>query len=188
MHRKRHFIAAVLFGVVAVACGGGSPTEAPGGATQNPAATIDGGGGGGGATDTPVATQAGGGGGGGNVDTTYGRMHIEITGPVTKSADYGFLPAGSIFGGAQGSALNFTNGAEGTSEIASILVGEDGKVVVSWITKDFQAPAAECTTSNWNISGTSGSGTFDCTAALVIMGSGAMVQNATVKGNFEARS
>jgi hypothetical protein len=186
MHRKRLFIATVLIGVVAAACGGGSPTAAPGGATQNPAATTDGGGGGG-PTDAPEATQSGGG-GGGNVDTTYGRMHIEISGPVTKSADYGFLPAGSIFGGAQGSALNFSTGVEGTSEIASILIGADGKVVVSWITTDFQAPAAECTTSNWNVGGTSGSGSFDCTAALVIMGSGAMVQDAKVKGNFEAHS
>jgi hypothetical protein len=182
MQLKRLAIATALVGVVA-ACGGGSATQAPAGATQNPGATD--GGGDGAPTAAPGATQSGGG-GGGNVDTTYGRMHIEITGPVTKSADYGFLPAGSIFGGAAGSALNFTNSAESASEIASILIGEDGKVAVSWVTTEFQAPAAECATSSWNVSGTSGSGSFECTAALVIMASGAIVQDGKVKGNFEA--
>lgn len=161
------------------ACGGGSPTQAPGGATQKPAATQ-----GGGATEGPAATQSGG--GGGNIDTTYGKIHIELSGPMTKSADYGFIPAGSIFGGTQGSSLSFANNQAAT-EIVSVYVSPDGKVVMSWVGSDFSAPGTECTTSNWNIGGSSGSGSFDCTGA-VITSSGAVLQDARIKGNFEAHT
>jgi hypothetical protein len=173
MQVSRSLIAVALVGVLAAACGGGaSPTQAPGAATQNP--------GGGGATENP------GGGGGGAGDTSHGKVHIEMSGPVTKSGDYGFVPAGSVFGGDQGSSLNFTN--EGTNEVVSILIGADGSVVVSYGTPEFSAPASQCTTSNWNIGASSASGSFDCTAALVIMASGATAQDGKLKGTFEARA
>lgn len=185
MSVRRMFVGLLLVAFIA-ACGGGSPTPAPAGATQNPAATADGGGGGG-ATDGPDATQGGGGGGGGDgtVNAANGKVHIEISGPVSKTAEYGFIPAASVFGGAQGSALNFSN--EGAQAVVSILISADGSVVVSYSTDEFQAPASECTTSNWNVGDTSASGSFDCTSAIVIMANGTTTQNAKLKGNFEAR-
>lgn len=184
MQVPKSVAAVVLVGLVAVACGGTPATAGPGGATQNP---------GGGATlgvqATPGAQATQSGGGGGTKPAgwdQYGKVHIEISGPVQKSADYGFVPAASIFGGAQGSSLNFT--VEGVSEVVSILIGPDQKVVVSYIGEDFSAPAAECTTSNWNMGTTSASGSFDCTAAFVITASGASVTGANVKGNFDAHT
>jgi len=174
--------------LVAACSGSSTPTQPAGGgggSTQAPAATTADGGGGG-ATEAPAATDAGDGGGGGGVSTQNGTMHIEISGPVTKSADYGFIPLGSIFGGQAGSALNFSGSDQ--NEIVSILIGADSAVTISWLSADFQAPATVCTTSNWNIGATSGSGSFDCTAAIVILASGASVANAKVTGNFTAHA
>ena len=175
--------------LVVVACGAGSepsqttangPAEAP---TTGIAPSAD----------APVATDSTG--TGGNSGTggggkpagwdQHGKVHVEMSGPVSKSADYGFLPAGSFFGGDQGSALNFT--VEGTNEVVSVLMNPDGTVVVSYAGVDFQMPGAECTTSNWNVGSTSGSGSFDCTAAIVILGSGALAQDGKIKGSFEAQ-
>lgn len=185
MKRHRWLIPSAALSIALAACGGGTPTQAPGGATTNP---------GGGTptnvpqgTDTPVATQSGGGGGDKPAGwDQYGKVHIELTGPVEKSGDYGFVPAGSFFGGAQGSSLNFTNDA--SSEIVSILVGADGKVIVSYGSEEMSAPAAECTTSNWNIGATSGSGSFDCTAGMIILSTGATLTNGHLTGTFDARA
>ena len=186
MQVSKSVLAVALVGVLVGACGGSSPTQAPGAATQNP----DGGGGGGATTNPggggPTTDPGGGGGGGGTGDTSHGKVHIEISGPVTKTADYGFIPAGSLFGGAQGSSFSFTNGD--ANEVVSMVISADGAVIVSWGTAEFSAPASECTTSNWNIGGTSASGSFDCTATLVILASGSMLQNGKVKGSFEARA
>jgi hypothetical protein len=187
LNRQRLLMPLAALTLVVAACGGASPTQAPGGATANP-------GGGGAATDAapatngPAATQSGAGGGGSKPAgwDQYGKVHIEISGPVSHAGDYGFLPAGSIFGGAQGSSLNFT--IEGSNEIVSILVGPDGAVVVSYGSEAMSAPAAQCTTSNWNLGATSGSGSFDCTAALIILSSGATVTGGQIKGSFEARA
>jgi hypothetical protein len=168
-----------LLALVFAACSGGAGvTQQPGTATQGT------GGGRGTATEVPAGTEPAAGGGGGKQAgwDQYGKVHIEISGPVQKSADYGFIPAGSVFGGAQGSSLNFT--IEGTNEIVALLIGADGKLIVSYGGPDFTAPAAECTTSNWNIGATSGSGSFDCSA--VILASGAQVTGATIKGTFDA--
>ena len=194
MQVSRSVLAVALVGVLAAACGGGGPTQAPGAATQIP--------GGGGATTNPggggATTNPGGGGattnpgggattnpGGGIGNTTNGKMHIEISGPVTKTADYGFIPEASVFSADQGASLSFTN--EGTNEVVSVLISADGSVVVSWGTAEFSAPAAECTTSNWNVGGSSASGAFDCTAGIVIFANGTTGQNAKVKGSFDAR-
>jgi hypothetical protein len=185
MQVSRSILAVAFTSVLVAACGGSSPTQAPGAATQNPGgggtATTQPGGGGGGATTDP----GGGGGGGGTGDTSHGKVHVEISGPVTKTADYGFVPAGSVFGGDQGASLNFTNGADA---IVSIAIDPEGAVVVSWGTAEFSAPGAACTTSNWNVGATSGSGSFDCKATFVILASGSTVQNASIKGTFEARA
>lgn len=171
------------------ACGGGAgPTQEPGAATSNT------GGGGGAATDQPTVsdapdeTQSGGGGGGGNPAgrDRYGKVHVEMGGPVEKTVELGFIPAGSLFGGAQGSSLSFTN--EGSNEVVSILIGPDNKAVISYGGLDFSMPATECTTSNWNIGATSGSGSFECKAAIVILASGASVTNGTLKGSFDAHA
>ena len=166
--------------IVFSACSSGSPTQAP-------AQTADAGGGGGGATQAHDATQppaatAGGGGLGGGAATGTGTIHLEISGPVSKTGDYDFAPAGSIFGGSAGSSLNFTN--DQTSEIVSILVSGEGKVLVSYGSMDFSVPGAECTTTNWNLTATSGSGEFDCNASLVITAAGAQLTGARIKGSF----
>jgi hypothetical protein len=188
MRFQRLFLAVGPAALLIAACSGSSTPTQPagggGGSTQGPAATTAGGGGGGG-TEAPGATVVGGGDGGG-VGTQNGTMHIEISGPVTKSADYGFIPLGSIFGGQAGSALNFAGSDQ--NNIVSIIIGADNAVTISWLSSDFQAPATVCTTSNWNIGATSGSGSFDCTAAVVILASGATVSNAKITGNFTAHA
>jgi hypothetical protein len=188
MQLSRSFVAVALVGVLAAACGSSSPTQAPA-ATQGTQATQDngggGGGGGGGATDQPQATKAGGGGGGGSIDTTYGKVHIDISGPVQKSADYGFVPAGSVFGGASGTSLSFSNGGD---ELVQIIVTSDGQAVVTYGGADFSAPVAACTTSNWNLGATSASGSFDCANATAITASGATITGVSVKGDFTAHT
>jgi len=185
---RRALIPILVISAVVAACGGnapaatqgsgGQPTQGGGGGTPTDQPEV---------TDPPAATQSGNGNGNGNKPAgwdQYGKVHVEISGPVNKSADYGFIPAGSLFGGAQGSSLNFT--IDGSNEIVSILDSTDGKVIVSYGGTDFSMPAAECTTSNWNIGQTSASGSFECTAAFVIMASGATVQGGTIKGSFDA--
>ena len=183
MQLPRSFLAVALVGLLAAACGGASATQGPAGATQNP------GGGGGEATDGPGGGEAtqnpgGGGGGAGGGDATYGKVHIEISGPVTKNADFGFIPAGSMFGGDQGSVLNFAGGDN--SEVVSILVSPDQPVVVSYAGTDFQAAGATCTTTNWNVGASSASGSFECDAPIVIMASGGTATGAKIKGSFDA--
>ena len=163
MQLPRSFLAVALVGLLAAACGGATATQAPAGATQNP-----------------------GGGGGGGGDTTYGKVHIEISGPVTKNADYGFIPAGSLFGGDQGSVLNFSGGDN--NEVVSILISPDQPVVVSYAGPDFQAAGATCTTTNWNVGTSSGSGSFECAAPMVILGSGGTATDARIKGSFDAHN
>jgi hypothetical protein len=187
MNASRSMAALAIITLALSACGGGAAaTQQPGGATpgtggtatENPQAT-----------DEPAATtDTGGGGGGGNPTgwDRYGKVHVEMGGPVNKTVDLGFVPAGSLFGGAQGSSLSFTN--EGSNQVVSILVGPDNKIVISYGGPDFSMPGTECTTSNWNIGATSGSGSFDCKASIVILASGASVTNGTLKGNFDAHA
>ena len=190
MQSMRSIAALAVITAVLGACGGNAgATQQPGGATTNS------GGGGGTATQQPAATDepaattdTGGGGGGGNPAgwDRYGKVHVEMGGPVSKTVDLGFVPAGSLFGGAQGSSLSFTN--EGSNQVVSILIGPDNKIVISYGGPEFSMPGTECTTSNWNIGATSGSGSFDCKASIVIMASGASVTNGTLKGNFDAHA
>ena len=183
MHVRKLFGGMVLLSLVA-ACGGGGPTPSPVGGTQNPGAT-SGGGAGGGATEAPDATQSGGGGDGGTGQ--YGSVQFQITGPVEASGTYDFLPASSIFGGRAGAALNFTNTGD-SSAILSIIVDESGKVAVSYASTSGQVPGAECTTSDWDMQSTSAKGTFDCTAAMSITGSGAAVAGGKITGHFTAHT
>jgi hypothetical protein len=180
MRIRNLFGVALLLAFVA-ACGGGGPTQAPNGATQNPAAT---GGGGGGATAAPGATQSGGGGGG---TGQYGSVQFHVTGPVEASGTYDFLPAGSIFGGSAGAALNFTNSSDSGS-ILSIIVDPSGKVAVSYVSTAGQVPGASCTTSDWDMQATSARGKFDCTAEMSITGSGAAVAGGKITGEFTAHT
>ena len=171
--------------IVLAACSSGSPTQAPGAATQAPGQTADGGGGG--ATDVPAATSdSGGGGGGGGGGSANGSVQFEISGPESRSGDFGFVPAGSLFGGAQGSSLSFAN-PEAT-EIVSILISADGSVVVSYGGLEFSAPGATCKTSNWNIGASSASGSFDCDASLIITAAGAQLTGGKIKGSFTAHA
>lgn len=177
-------------GIVALllsACGGSGAA-----ATQS-----NGGGGGGGgaatdqpqATDEPQGTDTGGGGGGGNdIGFGNGKATFEVTGPITASGEYGFVPIGSIFGGAQGSSLTFARTSGADASLLSIIIGQDGSVLVSYTGTEGQMPAAACTTSDWNIGPTSGSGKFDCTAQFSITKSGATVAGGTIKGSFEAHA
>ena len=173
--------AAVVLGAIVAACGGGSaPTQAPG-ATQA-------GGNGGNATQIPAATQGGGGGGGNGIDTSHGKVTFTVSGPLSASGEYGFIPAGSIFGGAQGSVFNFGDTSGADASIVSIIVSPDGTVLVSWSGPAGQVPGAQCTTSDWNVGGTEAKGKFDCTAAFSMTSSGATVEGGTIKGEFTARS
>jgi len=186
MNVSRSIAALGIVVVLVSACGGSGAA-----ATQ-----ANGGGGGGGtatdqpgATDEPGATDAGGGGGGGNdIGFGNGKATFEVTGPITASGEYGFVPYGSVFGGAQGSSLTFalTSGAD--ASLLNIIIGQDGSVLVSYTGTEGQMPAATCTTSDWNIGATSGSGKFDCTAQFAITKSGATVAGGTIKGSFEAHA
>jgi hypothetical protein len=173
--------------IVLSACSSGSPTQAPGGATQAPAqATADGGGGGTGATEPPAATSGAGGGGGGTGSTANGSAHVELSGPASKSGDYGLVAPASIFGGAQGTALSYTNDA--ATDVLTISFTSDSKVIVSYGGADLTAPGAECTASNLNIGASSASGSFDCQNVMVVTAAGATLTGATMKGAFTAHA
>lgn len=174
--------------IVLAACSSGSPTQAPGAATQALGQTTDpgGGGGGSGSSEAPVATTGSGGGGIGVPGAGSGTVHIEVSGPISKSGDYDFVPAGSIFGGTAGSSFSFTNAA--ATDVVTVNATSDGKVVILYGTPDFTVPAAECTTSNWNIGASSASGSFECDGSVIITAAGATLTNGTVKGNFTAHA
>jgi hypothetical protein len=182
MQLLKNIGAVAVLGAVIAACGGNAPTQTPG-ATQ--AAGDGGGGGGGGATQAPAATD---GGGGGITDASHGKATFTISGPITKSGEFAFVPAGSIFGGDQGDSLSFTDSLQNNTSILSIVQSPDGSVVVSYGGPDGQIPGAPCTTTDWNIGAGSGSGKFDCTAAFTLMPSGATVQGGEIKGEFSAHS
>lgn len=182
--------AVIVLGAVVAACGGGSA------ATPAPGATQPGGGGGGGATQQPAATTnsgpgetPGGGNGGNTIDFTYGKATFSTTGPITTQGEYGFIPMGSMFGGAQGSVLNFGSSTGADGNLLSIIISADGAVTVSFNSSAAgQVPAATCTTSDWNIGSGTASGKFDCTAQFTITASGAVVEGGTIKGEFNART
>lgn len=183
MQLPRSVIAITLLGALAAACGGTTATQGPDG----PGATTNTGGQ---ATQDPGpgATQGGNGGNGGNGGTgQYGSVKFTISGPFDKTEEFDFVPAGSLFGGAAGGVLNFYDGEDNTS-IVSILISEDGSVVVSYVGTDGQVPGAECTTRDWNIQAQSASGKFDCTAAISFTGSGAAVEGGKIVGEFTART
>jgi hypothetical protein len=177
--------AVLVLGVVVAACGGGAaPTQAPG-------ATQSGGGGGGTATQAPAATDGGGNGGnGGGIGTQFGKVTYTVTGPVQASGELGFIPQASMFGGDQGSVLNFGDtdmGGTGAS-VVSIVIDASGAVLVSYAGPAGQVPAASCTTSDWNIGAGNASGKFECTAATSITASGAAVAGGNIKGEFTAHT
>lgn len=182
--------AVLVLGVVVAACGGSTPTQAPG-------ATQSGGGGGGGATQGPAATadtgpgetDDNGGNGGNTIDFTYGKVKFTTTGPIATEGEYGFIPMGSLFGGAQGSVLNFGSSTGSDGNLLSIAISADGSVTVSFTSSTAgQIPGTTCTTSDWNIGSTSASGKFDCTAQFSITLSGAIVEGGTIKGEFTAHT
>jgi hypothetical protein len=184
MQVMKNLGAVIVLGVVVAACGGNAPTQAPG-ATQS-----GGGGGGGGATQQPAATDDNGGNGGGTIGFQYGKVTFTVDGPVKANGELGFIPQASMFGGAQGSAFNFGNSdsAGADAKLVSIVIGADGSVLVSYAGPEGQVPAATCTTSDWNVGGTSGSGKFDCTAQLSLTPSGATAAGGTIKGEFTAHT
>ncbi|MBI2781415.1 MAG: hypothetical protein HYX55_06440 [Chloroflexi bacterium] len=193
----RKLVGGVLLLAFVSACGGSSPTQAPAGATQNPAATQaagatqgggGGGGGGGGATQQPAATQAGGGGGSGSKPAgwdQYGKASYEISAPISLSGELGFIPAGSVFGGDQASSLSFSY--DGASAVLSLGFTQ-GKLSVSFGSEAGTVVGTNCTTSNLNIGSSSASGSFDCQDVLAIMVSGAQVANVTMKGTFNGHA
>lgn len=163
------------------ACGGGpAATQGPGAATQGPGAATQGPGGGtvdpgAGATTDPGGRPVDGGG--------SGQIHIELGGPIQESVDQPFFAVGSRFGGQAGTALNFTT-ADGTGIAAINEV--NGVVIVSWVTDDAGYNSSTCTTSNWNIGATSGSGEFDCTDGFGTKTDGTFLSGITMKGSFQA--
>jgi hypothetical protein len=185
MQLSRSIVAIALAGMVAAACGGGSPTQEPGAATQGPAATD---GGGGGATEGPSATQSGGGGGGGAKPAgwdQYGKVSYEASAPVSLSGELGFIPAASVFGGDQGTTLSFSY--EDADSVLSIVFSA-GVTSVSFGSNAGTVIGTNCTTSNLSIQATSASGSFECKEVLAMMASGAQVANVTLKGTFDAHA
>ena len=182
MQVPRSLVAVTLLGVLVAACGSTPATQGPDG----PGATSNNGGQ---ATQDPgpVQTQSGNGGNGGNGGGQFGSVKFTISGPFDKSDEYPFVPAGSMFGGAAGSVLNFSNTGD-SSSIVSILVSEDGSVVVSYVGTEGQVPGATCTTRDWNMEARGGSGKFECTASLSFTGSGAAVEGGKIVGEFTART
>jgi hypothetical protein len=179
MQHHRLLIPLTALSLALGACGGGTATEPPGGATTQP---------GGGTEATPApqtTTDPGGGGPGGNPGGGSGQIHIEIGGGgLDVTVDEPFFTIGSRFGGDAGTALNFTH--EGASGIASI--GEvNGVVVISYVSEEMAANAQDCQLSNWNIGATSGSGSFDCKEGFATKtADGSFVSGVTMKGSFEA--
>jgi hypothetical protein len=183
MHASRSIAALGIVALLLSACGGSgaAATQANGGggtATDQPQAT-----------NGPQGTDAGGGGGGGNdIGFGNGKATFQVSGGITASGEYGFVPPGSIFGGAQGSSLTFARTSGADASLLNIIVGQDGSVLVSYTGPEGQMPAATCTTSDWNLGATSGSGKFDCTAQFAITKSGATVAGGNIKGSFEAHA
>lgn len=181
MKHHRLLIPFAALSLVVAACGGGTATQTPGGATTNP---------GGGTptdipqgTDGPIATQSGGGGGGGGTGGGTGQIHIEIGGPVEATVDEPFFAIGSRFGGPAGIQLNFTK--DGSAGLAGI-TGVADTWTITWLSEEFTANAVECTLTNWNIGETSGSGSFDCKNGFATTPSNAYMTGVTMKGSFEA--
>lgn len=187
MQVPRSLIAVTLLGVLVAACGGSPATQGPGGpgaTSGGPGATS---GNGGQATQNPGPGQTQSGGNGGNGGGQFGSVKFTVSGPFDKTGEYPFIPAGSLFGGPSGSVLNFSLGDDNSS-LVSILMSEDGSVVVSYIGTEGQVPGATCTTRDWDIQAQSASGKFDCTATMSITSSGAAVEGGKIVGEFTART
>lgn len=180
MQVPRSLIAVTLLGAFVAACGGGAATQGPGG----PGATS---GNGGVATQDPGPGKTQGGGNGGNGGGQYGSVKFTISGPFDKTDEYDFIPAGSLFGSAAGTVLNFSD-PENNNAIVSILISQEGTITVSYSGTDGQVPGATCTTRDWSMQAQSGSGKFDCTAAMSITGSGAAVEGGKIVGEFTAHT
>jgi len=189
MRGNRRILILAVVGMLVVACGGSAATATPiptaadgGGGDVTPTAATGNGAGGGGTTPTP-ATGGGGGGKPAGWDQ-YGTVHYDISGPTTLSGDLGFIPAGSLFGGSNGSSLSFT--IDGTDTVLTIAIAAGGQLVVTFGNPDVTIPAAQCTASNLNVAATSASGSFECTAAMAFTSSGAALTGARITGTFQA--
>jgi hypothetical protein len=186
--RLREGFSILLLTAMAAACSGTGP-----GATQSGNGGGNGNGGNGStsppqATEAPQPTADGGNGGNGGVDFSHGKATFTVSGPIQTSDVYAFIPQASLFGGPAGTSLSFSDNVGENASLLSILISQDGSVLVSWVGPDGSMPAAECTTSDWNIGATSGSGKFDCTAAFTIMPSGASVAGGRIVGEFTANA
>jgi hypothetical protein len=174
-------IAMVFMASAIAACGGAKTTQTPSsgdgrGPTAAPEATSADGSG----------STAGTGGGGTVVGTGNGTLNLTITGPVQKSADYPFIPAGSILSNDQGGSLSFADDAAG--EVVSVLVAADKSVVVSFGSQDFAVPGATCTTTNWTFGVSGASGSFECKDGLAIKADGSQVTGVTMKGTVNVHA
>jgi hypothetical protein len=171
------------------ACGSSSATPTPAG--------NGGGGDGGGAGSSAAATQstsqqtsgtAGGGGGGGGGGANhpagwdrYGKVTYEISGPATASGELGFVPAGSVFAGAQTSLSFFDEGQntvialrfDGSNAYAQY---GDGKLTYT---------SESCTAKDLKTAAPA-SGSFEC-QGVVIVESGAVMTGAKMTGSFTAK-
>jgi hypothetical protein len=181
--RLREGLAILALAGAIAACSGSGPGSTDGndngGPTAQPQPTSNDGGPDNGGPDN---------GGPGNPDFTYGKVTFEVSGPIEVNAEYGFVPPASLFGGPAGSSLNFTDNIDSAASLLTIIVSQDGTVVVSFTGPSGTIPAASCETSNWDIGTTSGSGSFDCTAQFTMMPSGATVQGGRITGTFNAHA
>jgi hypothetical protein len=173
---RKSFGAVLLLAFATAACGGANPTDAPAGASQNPAATQDGGDGGG---------DGGGGGGGGTLGFDNGKVHYEATGSVQASGDLGFAPASSRFDPASASSLTFANNTD-TSDVFLIVQVIEDAVSVSFTNSEFSLAGTTCTATDLKVEARSASGKFECDTAFALLLSGATVGPAHISGSFDA--
>jgi hypothetical protein len=192
MGARRAGLAIVAALVVVAACGGTSTGSTP---TGGAAATNGQGGatpGSGGSTPGAQATsgdQATPGSAGGGSHPAgwdqFGKVSFQISGPVPKSGELGFVPAGSRFGGTAGTTLSFL--APESDEVLTMTIS-NGQALGSYGAPDLTIAAATCTTTDLKIDATSASGSFDCSGGAAINAAGDTLQGVTLKGSFTAHT
>ncbi len=178
--RPRLITTLALTAVVAAACGGSTPTQAP-------VATPGGGGGptpAGGPTDAPPVTTPPDGGGGGSGGGGTGSVKWQISGPVEDTGELPFFAFGSRFVEPD-IVLNFS---DPSGQIMGI--GQAGGTpAISYIGPEFALSWGVCPVWNLDLQATSGSGTFECTDGVGSkLSDSSILSGATIKGSFEARS
>lgn len=178
---RPRFVAVAALAAMLVACGGSTPTPAPGGATPEPgAATTDPGGGGGGGEPTTDPGGGGGSGGGGTGKVTY-----NVTGPVQKSGELPFFAFGSRFdrAGPAGLALTFTTESGGIFTVSEV----SGQHSIGLVDEQHGLSFANCEVYELNINGNNATGRFECSNGIgTNVADGSLLSGVKITGTIDA--